>query len=72
MRARLVRGLGELGAFPEEEKALWQKQLKCALGLEGQCQKEQGSPSGSREWVVSRCMCKRLCTGGIPLLKHLL
>jgi hypothetical protein len=22
--------------------------------------------------VVSRCMCKRLCTGGIPLLKHLL
>jgi hypothetical protein len=21
---------------------------------------------------VSRCMCKRLCTGGIPLLKHLL
>jgi hypothetical protein len=22
--------------------------------------------------VVSRCMCKALCTGGIPLLKHLL
>jgi hypothetical protein len=22
--------------------------------------------------VVSRSMCKRLCTGGIPLLKHLL
>jgi hypothetical protein len=22
--------------------------------------------------VVSRCMCKRLCTRGIPLLKHLL
>ena len=21
---------------------------------------------------MSRCMCKRLCTGGIPLLKHLL
>ena len=26
----------------------------------------------ARVWVVSRCMCKRLCTGGIPLLKHLL
>jgi putative transposase len=25
-----------------------------------------------RRRVVSRCMCKRLCTGGIPLLKHLL
>jgi hypothetical protein len=25
-----------------------------------------------RRQVVSRCMCKRLCTGGIPLLKHLL
>jgi|GEM_PF-1000628 len=50
VRARLVRGLGELGAFPEEEKALWQKQLKCALGREGQGQKEQGSLSGSREW----------------------
>jgi hypothetical protein len=50
VRARLVRGLGELGAFPKEEKALWQKQLKCALGLEGQGQKEQGSLSGSREW----------------------
>jgi len=50
VRARLVRGLGELGVFSEEERALWQKQLKCALGREGQCQKEQGSPSGSREW----------------------
>jgi hypothetical protein len=44
VRARLVRGLGELGAFPEEEKALWQKQLKRALGLEGQ-DPQQGSPS---------------------------
>jgi hypothetical protein len=50
VRARLVRGLGELGAFPKEERALWQKRLKRALGLEGQGQKEQGSPSGSREW----------------------
>jgi hypothetical protein len=53
VRARLVRGLGELGAFPKEERALWQKQLKCALGLEGQGQKEQGSPSGSREWKLT-------------------
>jgi hypothetical protein len=44
VRARLVRGLGELGAFPEEERALWQKQLKRALGLEGQ-DPQQGSPS---------------------------
>lgn len=44
VRARLVRGLGELGAFSEEERALWQKQLKCALGLEGQ-DPQQGSPS---------------------------
>jgi hypothetical protein len=44
VRARLVRGLGELGVFPEEERALWQKQLKCALGLEGQ-DPQQGSPS---------------------------
>ena len=50
VRARLVRGLGEFGVFPEEERALWQKQLKCALGLEGQGQKEQGSLSSSREW----------------------
>ncbi len=27
VRARLVRGLGELGVFSEEERALWQKQL---------------------------------------------
>jgi hypothetical protein len=44
VRARLVRGLGELGVFSEEERALWQKQLKCALGLEGQ-DPQQGSPS---------------------------
>jgi hypothetical protein len=45
VRARLVRGLGELGAFPKEEREFWQKRLKCALGLEGQGQKEQGSLS---------------------------
>jgi len=39
-----VRGLGELGVFSEEEKALWRKQLKRALGLEGQ-DPQQGSPS---------------------------
>jgi hypothetical protein len=44
VRARLVRGLGELGVFSEEEKALWRKQLKRALGLEGQ-DPQQGSPS---------------------------
>jgi hypothetical protein len=44
VRARLVRGLGELGVFSEEERALWQKQLKWALGLEGQ-DPQQGSPS---------------------------
>jgi len=44
VRARLVRGLGELGVFPEEEKALWQKQLKRALGMEGG-DPQQGSPS---------------------------
>jgi hypothetical protein len=49
VRARLVRGLGELGAFPKEEREFWQKQLKCALGLEGQGQKEQGSLSGCQE-----------------------
>ena len=50
VRARLVRGLGELGAFPKEEREFWQKQLRYALGLEGQGQEEQGSLSGSREW----------------------
>jgi hypothetical protein len=49
VRARLVRGLGELGAFPKEEREFWQKQLECALGLEGQGQKEQGSLSGCQE-----------------------
>jgi hypothetical protein len=49
VRARLLRGLGELGAFPKEEREFWQKQLKCALGLEGQGQKEQGSLSGCQE-----------------------
>jgi hypothetical protein len=49
VRARLVRGLGELGAFPKEEREFWRKQLKCALGLEGQGQKEQGSLSGCQE-----------------------
>jgi hypothetical protein len=58
--ARLVRGLGELGAFPEEEKALWQKQLKRALGLEGQ-DPQQGSPSqsqggGSGQEVAARAL----------------
>ncbi len=50
VRARLVRGLGELGAFPKEEREFWQKQLKCALGLEGQGQEEQGSLSGCQKW----------------------
>jgi len=49
VRARLVRGLGELGAFPKEEREFWQKQLKCALGLEGQGQKEQRSLSGCQK-----------------------
>jgi hypothetical protein len=49
VRARLVRGLGELGAFPKEKREFWQKQLNCALGLEGQGQKEQGSLSGCQE-----------------------
>jgi len=49
VRARLVRGLGELGAFPKEEREFWQKQLKCALGLEGQGQKERGSLSGCQK-----------------------
>ena len=49
VRARLVRGLGELGAFPKEEREFWQKRLKCALGLEGQGQKEQGSLSGCQK-----------------------
>ncbi len=44
VRARLERGLGELGAFPEEEKALWQRQLKCALGMKGQ-DPQRGPPS---------------------------
>jgi hypothetical protein len=58
VRARLVRGLGELGAFPEEERALWQKQLKRALGLEGQ-DPQQGSPSqggGSGQEVAARAL----------------
>ncbi len=56
VRARLVRGLGELGVFSEEEKALWRKQLKRALGLEGQ-DPQQGSPSqggGSGQEVAAR------------------
>jgi len=60
VRARLVRGLGELGEFSEEERALWQKQLKCALGLEGQ-DPQQGSPSqggGSGQEVNARCCQK--------------
>jgi hypothetical protein len=60
VRARLVRGLGELGEFSEEERALWQKQLKWALGLEGQ-DPQQGSPSqsgGSGQEVNARC-CRK-------------
>ena len=60
VRARLVRGLGELGEFSEEERALWQKQLKWALGLEGQ-DPQQGSPSqsgGSGQEVNARCCQK--------------
>jgi hypothetical protein len=58
--ARLVRGLGELGVFSEEERALWQKQLKRALGLEGQ-DPQQGSPSqsqggGSGQEVAARTL----------------
>ncbi len=49
VKARLVRGLGELGAFQKEEREFWQKQLKCALGLEGQGQEEQKSLSGCQE-----------------------
>ncbi len=49
VKARLVRGLGELGAFQKEEREFWQKQLKCALGLEGQGQEEQRSLSGCQE-----------------------
>jgi hypothetical protein len=58
VRARLVRGLGELGVFSEEERALWQKQLKCALGLEGQ-DPQQGSPSqggGSGQEAAARAL----------------
>jgi hypothetical protein len=58
VRARLVRGLGELGVFSEEERALWQKQLKRALGLEGQ-DPQQGSPSqggGSGQEVAARAL----------------
>jgi hypothetical protein len=33
---------------------------------------EESVPPKGPCLVVSRCMCKRLCTGGIPLLKHLL
>jgi len=58
VRARLVRGLGELGEFSEEERALWQKQLKWALGLEGQ-DPQQGSPSqsgGSGQEVAARAL----------------
>jgi len=56
--ARLVRGLGELGVFSEEERALWQKQLRRALGLEGQ-DPQQGSPSqggGSGQEVAARAL----------------
>jgi hypothetical protein len=49
VRARLVRGLGELEAFPKKEREFWQKQLNCALGLEGRGQKEQRSLSGCQE-----------------------
>jgi hypothetical protein len=58
VRARLVRGLGELGVFSEEERALWRKQLKRALGLEGQ-DPQQGSPSqggGSGQEVAARAL----------------
>jgi hypothetical protein len=58
VRARLVRGLGELGVFSEEGRALWQKQLKRALGLEGQ-DPQQGSPSqsgGSGQEVAARAL----------------
>jgi hypothetical protein len=58
VRARLVRGLGELGVFSEEERALWQKQLKRALGLEGQ-DPQQGSPcqgGGSGQEVAARAL----------------
>jgi len=46
VRARLVRGLGELGAFPEEERGLWKERLGCVLGMKGQ---EGGPKPGSRD-----------------------
>jgi len=58
VRARLVRGLGELGVFSEEGRALWQKQLKRALGLEGQ-DPQQGSPfqgGGSGQEVAAKAL----------------
>jgi len=38
----------------------------CSLPLKANQERD------AKGMVVSRCMCKRLCTGGIPLLKHLL
>jgi Transposase and inactivated derivatives len=51
------------------------KKLKLLKRRSKQLSRKQKGSNNSKKAalrVVSRCMCKRLCTGGIPLLKHLL
>lgn len=46
VKVRLVRGLGELGVFPEEERVFWKERLECALGMKGQ-DDQNGPPSNT-------------------------
>ena len=48
------------------------KRLDPILEQAVESQPEVSQPEPPPAPVVSRCMCKRLCTGGIPLLEHLL
>lgn len=60
VRAHLVRGLGELGAFPEEERVFWKERLRCALGM-GDQDGQNGSHSNSfHQKPHSKSSCRKL------------
>ena len=61
-------------AYVARRAEAWAKPLKGAwlLGVASGFLWPEAPPPKDAPAVVSRCMCKRLCTGGIPLLKHLL
>lgn len=52
VRARLVRGLGELGVFPKGERAFWEGRLRCALGMGQDAQPGPPSRNGTSYQVL--------------------